>query len=906
MTIPKSVTSIGERAFERCSSLKEVHISDVAAWCQIDFKDYTSNPLYYAQHLFINGKEIDNLSIPEGVTTIGSYAFLNCSSLTSVTIPNSVTSIGDSFYGCNSIESATINARTAGHWGGCPNLTSVVLGSEVAEIGEVVFPNSLKTLHIEVTDVSAIASLCDNYLGCGRKGQSDEIKDVEIYVPTECYNEYVSRSDKKIMPEQTEWVTDDVTVIRMQEAGELRVETVMLDDDNITFLKIVGPINADDIAYLREGKGKLANLQQLDLSEVTLVPGPSSYASIISGNDVVSVTHAFYIGEKDTITSTGHVTGLGQSVGVECHYNTSLQGAFLKSNILRIAMPSGIDEVGIYTFNNSKVMDIKTSTPIKKISDEAFKGCEILRTIDLSNTTEIGDGAFRYCSSLRSVGNLSKLRRLGGRAFAGCSELDFGEKGLRLTSLDTIQASAFYGNLKLKKVTLSNKLKTIGESAFIDCTELNDVVIPQTCTMLGGYAFYGCSSLNNISIPSTLLNVSATTFKKTPLMSADVENGICYLKHLALACDGSVSGTLTFRDGTTGIANSFLSTTNSRSVTGISLPSSLKRIGYSAFKEARIASLQLPESLQTIGREAFISALTCSSLTIPESVDSIGWYSFRNNTSLQTLNYKASSENAESYLFSGCNSLEKVTIGNKVRMIPENAFEGCTGLAVVQFDSRSDNTPLSFLYSSFRNCSNLQRITLPEFTDSIGSEAFAQCTKLKSIVIPQSVKTIGENAFYGCTGLTSVTISEGVKTINSAFGRCTGLTSVTIPASVEAMNGAFSGCTGLLSVISLIMNPSSINIDHAAAATLYVPRGTKEKYQSTYGWKSFREIIEFGPTDELIIGTEGTIVSIGDVKEKKNGVATVYDLNGRPVTGTKRGLQLQRMADGSVRKVMKQ
>ena len=94
------MTSIGS-AFDGCSGLTSVHISDIAAWCNIDFEDYNSNPLYYAHHLYLNGEEVKDLVIPNSVTSIGGAAFYSCSGLTSVTIGNSVKSIwASAFSGC--------------------------------------------------------------------------------------------------------------------------------------------------------------------------------------------------------------------------------------------------------------------------------------------------------------------------------------------------------------------------------------------------------------------------------------------------------------------------------------------------------------------------------------------------------------------------------------------------------------------------------------------------------------------------------------------------------------------------------------------------------------------------------------------------------------------------------------
>ena len=109
VSIPNNVTLIESGAFENCIGLTSVSISDVASWCNIKFNNLHSNPLAYARHLFINGKEITNLIIPNNVTSIGANTFFLWKSLTSVTIPNSVTNIGNAaFWGCSGLTSITI------------------------------------------------------------------------------------------------------------------------------------------------------------------------------------------------------------------------------------------------------------------------------------------------------------------------------------------------------------------------------------------------------------------------------------------------------------------------------------------------------------------------------------------------------------------------------------------------------------------------------------------------------------------------------------------------------------------------------------------------------------------------------------------------------------------------------
>ena len=144
--IPSSITIIGSYAFSNCTGLTSVHITDLSAWCKISFNYQESNPLWYAKHLFMDGKEITDLVIPNSVTSIGSYAFSGCSSLTSVTIPNSVTSIGNgAFNGCSGLTSVEIpnSVTSIGRWAfsSCTSLSSLFIPQSIYSIDESAFLN---------------------------------------------------------------------------------------------------------------------------------------------------------------------------------------------------------------------------------------------------------------------------------------------------------------------------------------------------------------------------------------------------------------------------------------------------------------------------------------------------------------------------------------------------------------------------------------------------------------------------------------------------------------------------------------------------------------------------------------------------------------------------------------------
>ena len=129
ITIPSSINSIGEDAFEY-SHIRKVYINDLASWCNIEFGNKSSNPLNFAGNLYLNSELVTELVIPDNVTSISNYTFNDCQSLTRVVIGDSVISIGDYAFD------------------DCKSLTSVVISDSVTTIGNRAFSGC-----IELTDV---------------------------------------------------------------------------------------------------------------------------------------------------------------------------------------------------------------------------------------------------------------------------------------------------------------------------------------------------------------------------------------------------------------------------------------------------------------------------------------------------------------------------------------------------------------------------------------------------------------------------------------------------------------------------------------------------------------------------------------------------------------------------------
>ena len=93
LTLPASVVRINDNAFVNCNKLDTVHIDNLAAWCKIIFTNIKSNPLTVAHRLFIDGQPLTDITLPEDITAVKSFAFcglvvgrlaINASSLTSI------------------------------------------------------------------------------------------------------------------------------------------------------------------------------------------------------------------------------------------------------------------------------------------------------------------------------------------------------------------------------------------------------------------------------------------------------------------------------------------------------------------------------------------------------------------------------------------------------------------------------------------------------------------------------------------------------------------------------------------------------------------------------------------------------------------------------------------------------
>ncbi len=156
--------------------------------------------------------------------------------------------------------------------------------------------------------------------------------------------------------------------------------------------------------------------------------------------------------------------------------------------------------------------------------------------------------------------------------------------------------------------------------------------------------------------------------------------------------------------------------------------------------------------------EAIISEYTgtSTSIDVPNSIGNdpiraIGFSAFSDMTTITSVSLPDSLYYIYPSAFKGMTSLTEITIPKYCRNIAISAFQNCDSLTSVTF-----NTDLlsSINAQTFRNCTSLQSIAIPDNVTLIGAYAFQNCSSLRNVIIPQSVTSISSTAFDGCNNLT--------------------------------------------------------------------------------------------------------------------------------------------------------
>ena len=318
---------------------------------------------------------------------------------------------------------------------------------------------------------------------------------------------------------------------------------------------------------------------------------------------------------------------------------------------------------------------------------------------------------------------------------------------------------------------------------------------------------------------------------------------------------------------------------------------------------SKLEDVVLGESLKSIGNSAFKDCASLKGITIPDSVTGIGGRCFSGCESLAYAKIGAGVSVIPDEAFNNCKSLPEITIPKTVERIGNNVFPGCFALADVTIADRETELKLGNNVKSpiFSSCplksvyigGNITYGT----TANDGYSPFYRNTSLETVRITDRETEISENEFYGCTSLKSVSMGDGIDTIGKyAFSGCSALESFSFGTGLKSIGDeAFSDCTGMKKLVSKtatppVCGPQALDDINKWECTLYVPQESLDAYKSAAQWKEFF-FLETG------------IKNVPDTSSSATE-SERYSTDGTRLASPQKGINIIRMSDGTVKKVL--
>ena len=406
-----------------------------------------------------------------------------------------------------------------------------------------------------------------------------------------------------------------------------------------------------------------------------------------------------------------------------------------------------VREIGQDVFKDNKnIAVLIIPDTVERLGYRVCSGCTALREVRLSSSLRvISDEAFDGCSSLQKVNFPSTLKEIRSDAFSGTALTEFTAPD----SLTDIWGNAFKDCTALKSVELNN-VRNLGSGAFMNCTALESVSLSDNMEKLNDHIFDGCASLARIDMPDKPIAVSFTVLGGTAYYNnpSNWENGVLYADGYLIAVNADFAALTEYavKEGTKVIAdNAFSGAGYSGKVKKITLPDGLYRIGQGAFaKLGALTEINVPESVRSIGYGAFAAT---------------GYDVAANYTDggLYIGNWLVAVENTVRTSFTVKDGTVGVADGKDTSLFPSRA-QKATQLSL----------PSSLKYIGTRSFARLRitELQLPAGLQTLGEGAFASCSWLKTVNLGDcaELESIGAQAFTNAA-ITEIAIPAGVVSV---------------------------------------------------------------------------------------------------------------------------------------------
>ena len=813
------------------------------------------------------------------VIAIGDYAFANCNSLVSVEIPSSVTSIGELAFSL------------------CTSLASVVIPNSVTKIGREAFENC--------TSLTSVAI-------------PGSVTSIGYHVFWRCDNLFAYQTNT------------DLT------ATLLRVGNSLLAADNSckNAYHIPDKITHNGKDYVVDSIGNGA------------FEGCTSLASVVIPNSVTNIGNSAFAGcgSLASVDIPSSVTSIGNAAFQECR---SLASVVIPNSVKSIGwqafcdcyslasvdIPNSVDSIGRATFYNCRNLAfIAIPSSVTSIGQMAFYGCNSLASVVIPNSvTKIGSYAFKLCRNLASIVIPNSVTDIGEDAFTQCYSLHSITIGNGVPSV----ANVFRNGVQPKKViwlrntppegykNVNGTYNYVSNDSFTGLS--NTRLYPFLSSMFekDGIKYVPVSpsertcDVIDCAYDSTAANIyigRTVNYKGVDFAVKSIRSHSSYdntfIKSLKIDYDGVVEDSA-FYD-CRAIMNACIAAktigasafANCATVNPAKFEIMVDTIRDNAFTGcSKMEDAVLGENLKSIGNSAFKDCSSLKGITIPDSVKSIDYHCFSGCESLSYVKIGAGLDVIQGGSFNGCRSLPEITIPPTVSRVGDYVFSGCTSLADVTIADRDTDLKLGSNGSNpmFSSCPLKSvyiggNITYNATADG-GNSPFCGNASLEAVKITGNVTEMLENEFNGCTNLNDVIIPNSVKSIGGrCFAGCKGLNAVLLGTGLKSIGDeAFSGCTALKKLVSKTAVPpvcgsQALDDINKWECTLYVPQESLDAYKSAAQWKEFF-FLETG------------IKNVSNTSSSATESAR-YSTDGTRIASPQKGINIIRMSDGTVKKVL--
>ena len=868
VTIPEGVASIGDHAFFKCGGLKSV-------------------------------------TIPASIKSIGKYAFSGCEGLTDVTIPGSVTNICDGVFSkCSGLTGVTIpeGVTDIGSYtfDECRNITSLTIPEGVKRIGDGAFYDCIALSSIELP--SSLEKIGDRaFSGCTSlgsviyKGSDDEWERIQIGNGNECLNVYVS----KII--RVTGIAFDKNTITL-DAGNSAVLTVTVTPDTASDKSVTWE-SSDEAVVSVDGGIVTANAS--GVAEIIAVTNDGAYSAkckvVVRGKHTASESDLEYEIKNGSAIIISY---FGQDSG-EMEIPDTLDGY-----PVTIIGDNAFGEDDEHAYPKDSLVSVKKiilPQTLKEIGKKAFSRCENLSEINIPESLEyIGQKAF-YETALYENDELWEnggfyvdniLIKVSARP-EGCFYVREGTRGVASNAFtgsgvtEVVLPDSIYNlysyafdDSDVTAVNIPSGMKTINDYAFAN-SKITSISIPDSVESIGRGAFYECANLMEISVPNHITGIRSYAFTESGLTYAGIENENVILgEDVFLGCNNLENITMPLA-----VIKKIDKNVLRNSVKCITLTSDDPIDDYMFYNCHNLQEIYILDGVTSIGNYAFSGCENLRSVNLPGELINIGYRAFADCTKIRKINLPNGLVSISDEVFSGCTDLTEIMIPNSVERIGHGALynteiynnsghweNGVLYVGNILIEASSninnayiiDNGTRLIANHAFANIEKLNYVTIPDSVTDIGYGAFYNCINLRRAVVSANAKGIGHEVFSGCTSLGTVNIPYSVKYIGShAFSGCTDLLEIVIPDSVTEIGAyAFSECgLGVLKIPGSVINIEDSAFENCCDLTKIIMYN---------GIKNIGNFVFFNCANLSEVSIPGSIIKMGnrafDVCDKLNNI----------------------------------